>query len=205
MLEGADHFQNISVEVKSVQTQFSELMGQDFRQGATSLIQVESRLPLLGAESFVVEDVDYYSALARLSAQEVKPLYRNQLQEIEREIQQASKQLEAGEINAEREVLLQVILEKLGDFKRHQTVLLVLGDTDLPKLQITKTELMTQLRQVQDVPNSIEQAARVLTRDCCTAEEFTSTPSHIQLLGSHSFRSSIERPSARATEYRQPT
>ena len=96
----ADLSQNISVEVKSIQTQLSELMGQDFRQVATSLIQVESRLPLLGAESFVVEDVDYYSALARLSAQEVKPLYRNQLQEIEREIQQASKQLAADEKNA---------------------------------------------------------------------------------------------------------
>ena len=36
----ADLSQNISVEVKSVQTQLSELMGQDFRQGATSLIQV---------------------------------------------------------------------------------------------------------------------------------------------------------------------
>ena len=64
----ADLSQNISVEVKSVQTQLSELMGQEFQQGATSLIQVESRLPLLGTESFVVEDVDYYSALARLSA-----------------------------------------------------------------------------------------------------------------------------------------
>ena len=111
----------------------------------------------------------------------------------------------AAEKNVEREALLQVILEKLGDFKRHQTVLLVLGDTDLPKLQITKTELITQLRQVQDMPDSIEQAARILTRDCCTAEESTSTPSHIQLHGSHSFRSSIERSSARATEYHPPT
>ena len=83
----ADLSQNISVEVKSVQTQLSELIGDNFREDATSLIQLESRLPILGAESFVVEDVDYYSALARLSAQEVKPLYRNQLQQMEREIQ----------------------------------------------------------------------------------------------------------------------
>ena len=73
--------------------------------------------------------------------------------------------MEADEKNAEREALLQIILEKLGDFKRHQTVLLVLGDTDLPKMQITKTELMTQLRQVQNVPDSVEQAARILTLD----------------------------------------
>ena len=58
-------------------------------------------------------------------------------------------------------------------------MLLELGDTDLPKLQITKTELMTQLRQVQDMPDSIEQAARILTRDCCTAEESTSTPERL--------------------------
>ncbi len=161
----ADLSQNISVEVKSIQTQLSELMGQEFQQGATSLIQVESHLPLLGAESFVVEDVDYYSALARLSAQEVKPLYRNQIEEIEREIQQATKQLAAAEKNVEREALLQVILEKLGDFKRHQTVLLVLGDTDLPKLEVTETELNAQLRQVQNVPDSLEQAARILTQD----------------------------------------
>ena len=113
--------------------------------------------------------------------------------------------MEADEKYAEREALLQVILEKLGDFKGQQTMLLVLGDTDLPKLQITKTELMTQLRQVQDMPDSIEQAARILTRDCWTAKGSTATPSHMQPLGSQSFRSSIERPSAKATEYRPPT
>ena len=42
--------------------------------------------------------------------------------------------MEADEKNAEREALLQVILEKLGDFKDQQTMLLELGDTDLPKL-----------------------------------------------------------------------
>ena len=44
----ADLSQNISVEVKSVQTQLSELMGENFRQDASSMIQLESRLPLLG-------------------------------------------------------------------------------------------------------------------------------------------------------------
>tara|TARA_Y200000002_G_C22472215_1_gene575081 strand:+ start:218 stop:394 length:177 start_codon:yes stop_codon:yes gene_type:complete len=57
------------------------------------MIQLESRLPLLGVESFVVEDVDYYSALARLSTQQVIPLYRTQLQEIDREIKQVTQQL----------------------------------------------------------------------------------------------------------------
>ena len=74
-----DLSQNISVEVKSVQTQLSELMGEDFRQDASSMIQLESCLPVLGAESFVFEDVDYYYALARLSAQQVIRLYRTQL------------------------------------------------------------------------------------------------------------------------------
>ena len=74
-----DLSQNISVEVKSVQTHLSELMGEDFRQDASSMIQLESCLPVLGAESFVFEDVDYYYALARLSAQQVIRLYRTQL------------------------------------------------------------------------------------------------------------------------------
>ena len=81
------------------------------------MIQLESRLPLLGLESFVVEDVDYYSALARLSTQQVIPLYRTQLQEIDREIKQATQQLEKTEQNSERENLLQFILEKIGNFK----------------------------------------------------------------------------------------
>ena len=41
----ADLSQNISVEVKSVQTQLSELIGDDFREDASSMIQLESRLP----------------------------------------------------------------------------------------------------------------------------------------------------------------
>ncbi|HCV86367.1 MAG TPA: hypothetical protein DGB85_07220 [Deltaproteobacteria bacterium] len=101
----ADLSQNISVEVKSVQTQLSELMGENFHQDASSIIQLESRLPLLGTESFVVKDVDYYSALARLSAQQAIPLYRTQLQEIDWEIKQAAQQLEQVEQNSERENL----------------------------------------------------------------------------------------------------
>ena len=144
----ADLSQNILVEVKSVQTQLSKLMGDNFRQDASSMIQLESCLPLLGAESFVFEDVDYYYALVRLSAQQAIPLYRNQLQEIDQEIKQSTQQLEQAEQNSERENLLQVILEKFGNSKRHQTVLLVLGDTDLPKLEITETEIRNQLRKV---------------------------------------------------------
>ena len=102
----ADLSQNISVEVKFVQTQLSELIGDNFREDASSIIQLESRLPLLGTESFVVEDVDYYSALARLSAQQAIPLYRTQLQEIDWEIKQAAQQLEQVEQNSERENLL---------------------------------------------------------------------------------------------------
>src|SRR6056300_1176527 len=43
----ADLSQNISVEVKSVQTQLSELIGDNFREDASSMIQLESRLPIL--------------------------------------------------------------------------------------------------------------------------------------------------------------
>ena len=50
----AELSQNILVEVKSVQTQLSKLMGDNFRQDASSMIQLEQRLLLLGAESFVV-------------------------------------------------------------------------------------------------------------------------------------------------------
>ena len=56
--------------------------------------------------------------------------------------------MEADEKNAEREALLRIILEKLGDFQRLQTMLLVHGDTDLPKLQITKTELTNEATPV---------------------------------------------------------
>ncbi len=54
---------------------------------------------------------------------------------------------------------------KLGNFKRHQTVLLVLGDTDLPKLEITETEIRSQLRKVQNEPDSLSKLPRFTTRD----------------------------------------
>ena len=52
------------------------------------------------------------------------------------------------EQNSERENFLQAILEKFGNSKRHQTVLLIPSDTDLPKLEITETEIRSQLRKV---------------------------------------------------------
>ena len=44
-------------------------------------------------------------------------------------------------------------------------MLLVFGDTDLPKLEITETEIRSQLRKVQNEPDSLEQVAKILTRD----------------------------------------
>tara|TARA_Y200000002_G_C22405271_1_gene547462 strand:+ start:238 stop:504 length:267 start_codon:yes stop_codon:yes gene_type:complete len=42
---------------------------------------------------------------------------------------------------------------------------LIPGDTDLPKLEITETEIRSQLRKVENKPDSLEQAAKILTRD----------------------------------------
>ena len=155
--------QSIAVQVQSVQTQMEQLVNDRYQQDATSIIRVESKLPLLGAETFVLEDVNDFSATALLTATDALPLYRAKLEGLQREIEQAQRQLAQTQRNTEREPLLQELLAHLEEFKRHLTVLLVLGERNLPEMNLTETEVRSQLRQAQTNPDSLEQAARLLT------------------------------------------
>ena len=130
------------------------------------MVRVESRLPSLGLETYVLQGVDEWDATSFLRSERDAPLYRERLIQLQQEIEQTWSQAQQAKRNAEREPLLQQTLTKLEDFKRHLTVTLALGEReDLPELNIDEAEVQGLLWQAQEQPDSMEQAARLLTKE----------------------------------------
>ena len=50
----SDLFQSIATEVNSVHTGWKELLDGNYSEDATQMVRVESRLPLLGLETYVL-------------------------------------------------------------------------------------------------------------------------------------------------------
>ena len=58
---------SIATEVKAVHTGWKTLLDGEYREEGTEMIRVESRLPLLGVENYVVEGVGNWEATAFLA------------------------------------------------------------------------------------------------------------------------------------------
>ena len=130
------------------------------------MVRVESRLPLLGLETHVLRGVDEWDATSFLRSERAAHLYREKLIQLQQEIEQTWSLVKLTERNAELEPLLQQTLTKLEDFKRHLTVTLALGEREnLPELNIDEAEVQGLLWQAQEQPDSMEQAARLLTKE----------------------------------------
>ena len=54
----SDLSQSIATEVNSVHTGWKELLDGKYSEDATQMVRVESRLPLLGLETYVLQGVD---------------------------------------------------------------------------------------------------------------------------------------------------
>ena len=82
------------------------------------MVRVESRLPLLGLETHVLQGVDEWDATSFLRSERACSSYRERLIQLQQEIARIN-QVQLTERNAEREPLPQHTLTKLEDFKRH--------------------------------------------------------------------------------------
>ena len=162
----SDLSQSIATEVKSVHTGWKGLLDGKYSEDATQMVRVESRLPLLGLETHVLRGVDEWDATSFLRSERAAHLYREKLIQLQQEIEQTWSLVKLTERNAELEPLLQQTLTKLEDFKRHLTVTLALGEREnLPELNIDEAEVQGLLWQAQEQPDSMEQAARLLTKE----------------------------------------
>ena len=72
----SDLSQSIATEVNSVHTGWKELLDGKYSEDATQMVRVESRLPLLGLETYVLQGVDEWDATSFLRSERAAPLYR---------------------------------------------------------------------------------------------------------------------------------
>ena len=75
----SDLSQSIATEVKSVHTGWKGLLDDKYSEDATQMVRVESRLPLLGLETHVLQGVDEWDATSFLRSERAAPLYRERL------------------------------------------------------------------------------------------------------------------------------
>ena len=75
----SDLSQSIATEVNSVHTGWKELLDGNYSEDATQMVRVESRLPLLGLETYVLQVVDEWDEASFLRSERAAPSYRERL------------------------------------------------------------------------------------------------------------------------------
>ena len=84
----SDLSQSIATEVNSVHTGWKGLLDGKYSEDATQMVRVESRLPLLGLETHVLQGVDEWDATTFLRSDRAAPLYHERLIQLQQEIEQ---------------------------------------------------------------------------------------------------------------------
>ena len=81
----SDLSQSIATEVNSVHTGWKGLLDGKYSEDATQMVRVESRLPLLGLETYVLQGVYEWDATSFLRSERAAPLYREKLIQLQQE------------------------------------------------------------------------------------------------------------------------
>jgi hypothetical protein len=158
----ADLSSSIMVEVQS---EFESIVGQIGDEETREIrehIQVRSNLPILGAtfQSFPMKpEVLVQTAL---NSSVALPLYEERLRSLKKEMDTLLDTLETSSGSRKHEILAS-ILTLLNQFLKYKLVAMALNSQDIPKVDITESEIMNRLRKLEQEVSSIDLAAKLLS------------------------------------------
>jgi hypothetical protein len=158
----ADLSQSIKAEVRSNFSTSKSQNNNAIDSKAISNIIVSSNLPILGAEFELFDNRDSVEALVALSPIKVQKLYTKKLQNLSREIQVFNKKAIQSDKAIVKEELLSKLLELLNEFDRYHSVAIIIGVKEIPKVNITKASVESELLEMRHNLNSLEVAGKYL-------------------------------------------
>lgn len=172
----ADLSNRISVEVKSDFKTFTSVIADDYKSSKEKLVQISSNLPIISADFSYFEENGFIKTLALISKENSLKGYESELERLKKEIDSSYNNLTNIKSDTIKFETLSDILENIKSFNKHKIVAVMLGAKNLLSLDISENEIKTALLKLQEKVNSIELAAKVLTKDIDKRYIYVSAP-----------------------------
>ena len=147
---------NVESQIDSIQ----ELRNEEFNQTSSQWLSVTSELPLLGSTIEIIEKAGTYFATTSLDAATSLPLYEVRIDKLTKELDDSWN---IGTISDPIRAIpsLKAALLVLEELKLLRLITRYLG-AELPQLIISFTSINNRIKQLQQNPQTIEVAVRIL-------------------------------------------
>jgi len=160
----SDLSSEISVDVKSHFKSYQKLIGKEYQKESEKLIDTFSNLPIKGAKFYFSNDDESVKTTAILDSKIALKLYMDELKKLQKEIAFLDLKLETTKDKNLKYNVLKLILKNIDSFEKNRVVARLLGAKNLPSLNITKSEILVQLKAFQTKSPTLEIASDTLTK-----------------------------------------
>jgi len=161
----SDLSQSIKAEVRSSfeNHKFEQKEGNSGSFSKSS-VKVSSNLPIIGAEFELFDNTDNIEALVKLDPSKASVLYATKLQELLVEIDSLALEVDGKKSNVQKQKLLALLLNKLNEFSRYQSVAIVVGVEPMQQPRINIGQVQGQLVSLENDIDSLEMAGDILAK-----------------------------------------
>ena len=156
----ADISNQISTEVLSEFNTMSTSFNGDLQTMKENIVKTKSELPIIGAEFIYKRDKDIVEA--KLDSQKVLYLYEGNLKEIKKEIDKVKSIINSTKDKNKLYDLYSHLKMNFEIFNKYKIVALLLESKNIPKLDITSSQITNELTNLSKEVESIDLAAKLL-------------------------------------------
>lgn len=171
----ADLSTKISVEVKSDFTSVTKSMGDSYSKSSEKLVELSSKLPLIGVVFTQIDGDKLVQSKAELSSESVLNLYLNEIHTLHKNINHSQQKLKETKNDDIRYTLLNQLLSDMESFEKYKIVATILGGQNLPTIELTKSEINIQLQKLLEQVSSINIAAKLLSSNISQSNIYISS------------------------------
>lgn len=161
----SDLSNKISVDVKSDFKTITKSFGTHYEKSNEKLVELSSNLPLLGVDFQNIIGTRLVKTTATISSEISLAVYKTELNRLHKNISHGMLDLNTSKNEDTKYTLLNQLLQDIENFNKHKIVAIVLGAQNLPFLDVTKSEINTQLQNYIQKAPSIQIASEILTKD----------------------------------------
>ena len=152
---------SILVNVQSESSSYREGSG---KHNEELKITSRSDIPLIGVETNIGRKGNDFICKVSLDSSKSGPLYANKIGELQQEVSALNQRISKAHGN-DLYALLTQALTVVEQYEKYRAVYLLLGETQISTLQLTRADIDLQLRALEKAAPSFEIAAQFLTKD----------------------------------------
>jgi len=161
----ADLSNKVSVTVKSEFKTITKAMGKEYNKDNIKTTTLSSNLPIKGARYKKLDGDRLTKTTAILDSKNSLKAYMMELKRLKKNIAYSLLTLETTKDETKKYDILLMLLNDIENFNKHKIVATLLEGNNLPSIDITISQVKSQIKTMEQTAPTIQIASKILTKD----------------------------------------